>query len=98
MKKLTIIMAMMLIINIAYSQKVNYQSAVSSLNKGFLDKAKNYIDPCITDPSTKDWPKTWMARGDIYLKISESTDDKYKNKGSERTGQSRDKGCPGLFH
>jgi len=79
MKKLTIIMAMMLIINIAYSQKVNYQSAVSSLNKGFLDKAKNYIDPCITDPSTKDWPKTWMARGDIYLKISESTDDKYKN-------------------
>jgi tetratricopeptide (TPR) repeat protein len=78
MKKAVIFLAIVFSINIAKAQKLNYQSAVSSLNKGFLDKAKNFIDPCITDPSTKDWPKTWKYRGDIYLQISKDTV-KYKN-------------------
>ena len=73
MKKLAVILAMMLMIKIAYSQKLNYQSAVSSYNKGMLDKAKNFIDPCTTDPDTKTWAKTWVYKGDIYLGKYEST-------------------------
>ena len=77
MKRLAVILAMMLMINIAYSQKLSFQSAVSSFNKGMLDKAKNFIDPCTTDPDTKTWAKTWVYRGDIYLAIYLSKDDKY---------------------
>ena len=77
MKKLAVILAMMLMIKIAYSQKLNYQSAVSSYNKGMLDKAKNYIDPCTTDIDTKTWAKTWVYKGDIYLAIFLSKDEKY---------------------
>ncbi|MFA5781996.1 MAG: tetratricopeptide repeat protein, partial [Bacteroidales bacterium] len=79
MKKAAIFLAIVFSINIAHAQKLSFQSAVSSLNKGFLDKARNFIDPCIIDPSTKDWPKTWKYRGDIYLQILLSKEDKYKN-------------------
>jgi len=79
MKKAAILLAIVFSINIANAQKLSFQSAVSSLNKGFLDKAKKFIDPCIIDPSTKDWPKTWKYRGDIYLQIYLSKEAKYKN-------------------
>lgn len=78
MKKTAILLAMTLVITIANAQKLNVQSAFSSLNKGFLDKAKDYIDKAILDPETKTWPKTWAYRGDIYLGIQFSKDDKYK--------------------
>jgi tetratricopeptide (TPR) repeat protein len=79
MKKIAFFLALMFVVNISFSQKLNYQSAVSSYNKGFLDKAKKYIDTCALDPVTKEWAKTWMYRGNIYYGILISTEDKYKN-------------------
>ncbi|MGD0710445.1 MAG: tetratricopeptide repeat protein [Bacteroidales bacterium] len=78
MKKITILAAMMFVIIIAHAQKQNYQSAWSSFNKGYLDKAKDYIDLAVQDPDTKTWAKTWKLKGDIYLNIQFSKDDKYK--------------------
>ena len=78
MKKIVFLLAMTFIINIAYSQKI-VNSAASSMNKGLLDKAKSLIDLAITEPEAKDLPKTWKTRGDIYLKIHQSTEANYKN-------------------
>jgi tetratricopeptide (TPR) repeat protein len=77
MKKTFILLAMVFVILTVQSQKLNVQSAYSSLSKGYYDKALKYIEPAITDLTTKDWAKTWMYRGDIYLGILLSKDDKY---------------------
>jgi len=77
MKKTLILLAMVFMILTVRGQKLNVQSAYSSYSKGYLDKALKYIEPAITDPTTKDWSKTWMYRGDIYLGIQLSKDDKY---------------------
>jgi tetratricopeptide (TPR) repeat protein len=79
MKKTTILLATMLAITtIVHAQKANFTSAWSNLNRGYLDKAKNFIDLAIQDPDTKTWAKTWKCRGDIYLNIQFSKDENYK--------------------
>ncbi|MFH0866032.1 MAG: tetratricopeptide repeat protein [Bacteroidota bacterium] len=78
MKRTIIIIAFVAAASCLHAQKLNVQSAYSSYMKGFLDKAKNYIDPAILDPTTKEWAKTWMYRGNIYYSIVISTEDKYK--------------------
>jgi tetratricopeptide (TPR) repeat protein len=77
MKKTIILLAMVFVILTVQGQKLNVQSAYSSLSKGYYDKALKYIEPATTDITTKDWAKTWMYRGDIYLGILLSKDDKY---------------------
>ena len=36
------------------------------------------INQCIQDPSTATDAKAWFIRGNIYLEIANSTDEKYK--------------------
>jgi clan AA aspartic protease (TIGR02281 family) len=54
------------------------QTASNYLKSGELDKALEAINQCIQDPTTAQDAKTWLLRGNIYLEISISTDEKIK--------------------
>ncbi len=77
MKKTLILLAMVFAIMVVQGQKLNVQSAYSSLTKGYYDKALKFIELAAADAETSTWSKTWMYRGDIYLGILLSKDDKY---------------------
>lgn len=51
------------------SQNVNVQNANNYLNNEQLDKAKTNIDQACEHPDTKDKPKTWLYKGNVYIAI-----------------------------
>ncbi|MEM9834439.1 MAG: tetratricopeptide repeat protein [Bacteroidota bacterium] len=55
---------------LTFGQAKNVRKAQSSLQKGELAEAKQYIDPAIEDEKTKEEGKTWYTYGDIYLAIA----------------------------
>ncbi|NTU70178.1 hypothetical protein HGB13_05205, partial [bacterium] len=79
MKKATILLAMTFFISIAYSQKIKVLNAYNYTNSGQFDKAQKNIDEAIQNVETKEWPKAWFYRGNVYLGIHLSKEDKYKN-------------------
>ncbi len=79
MKKIVIFLAMVFAVNFIQAQcKTKVVSAFNYTNNGYLDKAQKYIDEALTCPDTKDWAKTWYYRGNVYLQIHLSKEDKYK--------------------
>ena len=78
MKKTLILLTMVLAFGLVNAQKAKRTSAYNYWNDGKLDKAKEYIDPAILDPSTMSDAKTWLYRGNIYLDIHRSVKPEYK--------------------
>jgi hypothetical protein len=78
MKKLLLIFVLLLTITFSFGQKNVRQTASNFLKEGKLDKALEAINQCIQDPSTATDAKAWFIRGNIYLEIANSTEDKYK--------------------
>lgn len=62
---------------IAFGQKNVRQSASNYLKDGKLDKAMESINQCVLDPSTASDAKAWFIRGNVYLEISNTKDEKY---------------------
>jgi tetratricopeptide (TPR) repeat protein len=79
MKKLILFTVFACIISFANAQKQMVVSAYNYTNSGQLDKALISIDKALIHPDTKDAAKTWLYRGNIYLQIHLSKEDKYKN-------------------
>ena len=82
MKRTFLILALIAAVTYIQAQcKTKVVSAYSCTNNGQLDKAKKFIDEAISDActDTKNWAKTWYYRGNLYLKIHQSDDVKYKN-------------------
>jgi hypothetical protein len=65
-------------ITFSFGQKNVRQTASNFLKEGKLDKAMETINQCIQDPTTATDAKAWFIRGNIYLEIANSTDEKYK--------------------
>lgn len=61
------------------AQSVKLQSAISDSKNDRLDKAKANIDEACEHEGTKDDPKTWRYKAEIYYKIGTTTKDKFKN-------------------
>ena len=78
MKKLLIIMVAVLTVTVVNAQTNKRTSAFNYFKNGKLDKAKEYIDPTITNEKTMGVAKTWYYRGDIYLQIALSTNPEYR--------------------
>ncbi len=78
MKKIALILVLVSSITIAFGQKNVRQTASNYLKEGKLDKALESINQCVLDPSTAQDTKAWFLRGNIYLDISNSKDEKYK--------------------
>jgi hypothetical protein len=78
MKKILLLGVLLISITFSYGQKNVRQTASNFLKEGKLDKAMEAINQCIQDPTTATDAKAWFIRGNIYLEIANSTDEKYK--------------------
>ena len=78
MKKLSLLLVMVMSITLGFAQKNVRQTASNYLKDGKLDKAMEAINQCIQDPSTATDAKAWFIRGNIYLEIANSKDEKFK--------------------
>jgi tetratricopeptide (TPR) repeat protein len=78
MKRLSFLLAMIIICNVAVGQRFNRNNAFNALRSGQLDKAKEYIDLTIEHQQTKEDARSWFYRGNIYLSIYMSENPDYK--------------------
>jgi tetratricopeptide (TPR) repeat protein len=78
MKKIALIMVLVTSITIAFGQKNVRQTASNYLKDGKLDKAMEAINQCVLDPSTAADAKAWFIRGNVYLELSNTKDEKFK--------------------
>jgi tetratricopeptide (TPR) repeat protein len=79
MKKQFLSFVLMLVVSILWSQNQFVVSAFNYLRQGKLDKALQNIEPATTHPQTMNQAKTWLYRGNIYLAIHLTKEEKYKN-------------------
>ncbi|MCK4639434.1 MAG: hypothetical protein KAT33_08440, partial [Bacteroidales bacterium] len=79
MKKISIILVMIMTVSFTYAQNAKRTSAFNYLRYGKLDKAKAAIDEACVHAKTMNNAKTWFYKGNIYLEIANSTDEKYKD-------------------
>jgi hypothetical protein len=78
MKKISVLVVLLMTITFSFGQKNVRQTASNFLKEGKLDKAMESINQCIQDPTTATDAKAWFIRGNIYLEIANSADEKYK--------------------
>ncbi len=79
MKKAILITAGIAISALASAQKVNIQNASNSLRDKDYPKAIEYINKAVADPDTKDNPKAWFVRGNIYMSMQNEPAKKAEN-------------------
>jgi len=75
---LVLLLSVLMLSSMAFSQKNNTVSAYNTWKKGKLDKAKEYIDKAAVNEKTMADPKTWCYRGHIYFDIAISLIPAYK--------------------
>lgn len=78
MKKFLILLVSVFLVGGLYAQNSKRTSAFNYSKNGKLDKAKEYIDPTIEHPKTRDVAKTWYYRGNIYLQIALTDNPEYR--------------------
>ncbi|MBQ2509159.1 MAG: tetratricopeptide repeat protein [Bacteroidales bacterium] len=78
MKKLTVVMAFIAMCLTAGAQSLNLSSAYEAQNRGYLKKAKGYIDQAAVHEQTKAEPQTWFYSTLIYCKIGGEIQNKTK--------------------
>ena len=71
MRKLSFTMCLLIAMVFGYGQKKELNNAYNFYLNGYLDKAKESIDRAILNDETVKDAKTWMYRGNIYLRIAE---------------------------
>lgn len=79
--KRVIVLFVLIVAGFSYSQAQRYKvtSAWNNLRKNNLKDALEAIEPAKDHKRTKDDAKTWFYRGNIYLAIHMSKEDKFKN-------------------
>jgi len=78
MKKFIFLILLLATGSVIFAQTSKRTSAYNYLRNGKLDKAKEYIDPTITNEKTMGDAKTWFYHGNIYLQIAISDVPEYK--------------------
>ncbi|MCX6255618.1 MAG: hypothetical protein NTV31_14235 [Bacteroidia bacterium] len=78
MKKFFLLIAAISISFGAMSQKGKVTSALSYIDQGSLDKAKEAIDEALVNESTMNWFNTFFAKGKLCQATFESVDPKFK--------------------
>jgi tetratricopeptide (TPR) repeat protein len=79
MKKSVVTAALLLITIAVFCQPNRVVNAYNYLKSGQLDKAKENIDLAIEHPKTQGEPKTWLYRGNVYLAIALTEEEKFQN-------------------
>ncbi len=83
MKKILFVLVLVFSITLTFAQKNVRQTASNFLKDGKLDKALEAINQCLQDASTAQDAKAWFIRGNIFLEIANSKDEKYKSLDAE---------------
>lgn len=78
MKKLILLVAVISISVGAMAQKGKVTSALSYIDQGQLDKAKEAIDQALVNESSANWPNTFYAKGRLAQASWESENPKFK--------------------
>ena len=78
MKKFLLLIAFISITVGAMSQKGKVSSALSYIDQGILDKAKDAIDQALVDEKSKDWFNTYFAKGKLCQASFKSDNPKFK--------------------
>ena len=78
MKKLFLLIVAISISFGAMSQKGKVNSALSFIDQGSLDKAKEAIDEALVNEKSKDWFNTYFAKGKLCQASYESDNPKFK--------------------
>ena len=78
MKKFFLLIAAISISFAAMSQKGKVTSALSYIDQGLLDKAKDAIDQALVDEKSKDWFNTYFVKGKLCQACYESDNPKFK--------------------
>ncbi len=88
MKKLFLLFAVVFISFSAFAQKGKVTSALSFIEQGSLDKAKEAIDQAMVDPKTSTWFNTYFAKGKLCQAVFKSDNPKFKAFYSDPLGES----------
>ena len=78
MKKFFLLIAAIAISYVAMPQKGKVTSALSYIDQGILDKAKENIDQALVDEKSKDWFNTYFAKGQLCQATFKSDNPKFK--------------------
>ena len=78
MKKLFLLIAVIGISLGVMAQKGKVTSALSYIDQGLLDKAKEALDAALVNESSKDWFNTYFAKGKLCQATFESENPKFK--------------------
>jgi tetratricopeptide (TPR) repeat protein len=78
MKKIFLLIAAVSISLGIMAQKGKVTSALSFIDQGILDKAKDAIDAALVDEKSKDWFNTYFAKGKLCQATFESENPKFK--------------------
>jgi tetratricopeptide (TPR) repeat protein len=79
MKKIFLFTSLIVLAITVNAQTLKFQSALSYLVKGQLDKAKTNIDEVCEDKSTMNDAKTWKYKADIYYRLGTTGKIAYKD-------------------
>lgn len=80
MKKITVVFMMILLtVSTVFAQRGEVRRANRHLNRGNLDQAMDHIQNAVKDESTKEDPNTWVLKSKIFMEISATEEEEYKN-------------------
>jgi hypothetical protein len=78
MKKVFLLLAVICISTGAFAQKGKVTSAMTFIEQGTLDKAKEALDQAMTDPKSMDWFNTFFAKGKLCQAVYKSDNPTFK--------------------
>lgn len=78
MKKVFLLLAVICISTGAFAQKGKVTSAMTFIEQGTLDKAKEALDQAMTDPKTMNWFNTYFAKGKLCQAVYKSDNPNFK--------------------
>jgi tetratricopeptide (TPR) repeat protein len=78
MKKVFLLIAVIFISTGAFAQKGKVTSAMTLIEQGTLDKAKEALDQAMTDPKSMEWFNTYFAKGKLCQAVYKSDNPKFK--------------------
>jgi tetratricopeptide (TPR) repeat protein len=78
MKKVFLLIGVICISTFAFAQKGKVTSAMTLIEQGTLDKAKEALDQAMTDPKSMNWFNTYFAKGKLCQAVYKSDNPKFK--------------------
>jgi len=78
MKKVFLLIAVICFSTGVFAQKGKVTSALTLIEQGTLDKAKEALDQAMTDPKSMSWFNTYFAKGKLCQAVFKSDNPKFK--------------------